>query len=64
VPLDDFGYQVLGLWFYCPKDFKIIWLSNISTYEGYSRHFLRTISLEMPVPSQGHYGFHSFPVVD
>jgi hypothetical protein len=22
-----------------------------------------TISLEMPVPSQGHYGFHSFPVV-
>jgi hypothetical protein len=23
-----------------------------------------TISLEMPVPSQGRYGFHSFPVVD
>jgi hypothetical protein len=23
-----------------------------------------TVSLEMPVPSQGHYGFHSFPVVD
>jgi hypothetical protein len=23
-----------------------------------------TISLELPVPSQGHYGFHSFPVVD
>jgi hypothetical protein len=23
-----------------------------------------TISLEMPVPSQGHYGFHSFPVVE
>ena len=23
-----------------------------------------TISLEMPVPSQSHYGFHSFPVVD
>jgi hypothetical protein len=21
-------------------------------------------SLEMPVPSQGHYDFHSFPVVD
>jgi hypothetical protein len=20
--------------------------------------------IEMPVPSQGHYGFHSFPVVD
>ena len=23
-----------------------------------------TISLEMPVSSQGHYGFHSFSVVD
>jgi hypothetical protein len=23
-----------------------------------------TISLEMPVPNQDHYGFHSFPVVD
>jgi hypothetical protein len=23
-----------------------------------------TISLEMSVPSQDHYGFHSFPVVD
>jgi hypothetical protein len=23
-----------------------------------------TISLEMPVPSQSHYGFHSFLVVD
>jgi hypothetical protein len=23
-----------------------------------------TISLEMHVPSQGHYGFHSFPVID
>jgi hypothetical protein len=23
-----------------------------------------TISLEMPVPSQGYYGFHSFPVVN
>ena len=23
-----------------------------------------TLKSEMPVPSQGHYGFHSFPVVD
>jgi hypothetical protein len=23
-----------------------------------------TMSLEMPQPSQGHNGFHSFPVVD
>jgi hypothetical protein len=27
-----------------------------------SKYFFN--SLEMPVPSQGHYGFHSFPVVD
>ena len=26
--------------------------------------FQPTISLEMPVPSQGHYGFKSFPIVD
>ena len=32
-------------------------LSNFQTKQP-------TISLEMPVPSQGHYGFHSFPVVD
>ena len=28
-------------------------------YSDSTHHFL-----EMPVPSQGHYGFHSFPVVD
>ena len=26
--------------------------------------FRHGLGLEMPVPSQGHYGFHSFPVVD
>ena len=35
------------------------------TEYGYCFHLIQpTISLEMPVPSQGHYGFHSFPVVD
>jgi hypothetical protein len=28
------------------------------------RYVIYVISLEMPVPSQGHYGFHSFLVVD
>jgi hypothetical protein len=28
------------------------------------RNFHYHLSLEMPVPSQCHYGFHSFPVVD
>jgi hypothetical protein len=27
-------------------------------------NLIQPISLEMRVPSQGHYGFHSFPVVD
>jgi hypothetical protein len=31
---------------------------------GLSNLIQPTISLEMPVPSQGHSGFHSFPVVD
>jgi hypothetical protein len=31
---------------------------------GLRSFFLTSIILEMPVPSQGHYGFHSFPVVD
>ena len=27
--------------------------------------FITTIvDIQMPVPSQGHYGFHSYPVVD
>jgi hypothetical protein len=29
-----------------------------------SPKLLSRFSLEMPIPSQGHYGFHSFPVVD
>ena len=36
-----------------------IFHSSLTLHEVYS-----PISLEMPVPSQGHYGFHSFPVVD
>ena len=32
--------------------FRVLWV------------FTLLFSLEMPVPSQGHYGFHSFPVVD
>ena len=39
---------------YCYSDSRNLWAVMIQP----------TISLEMPVPSQGHYGFHSFPVVD
>ena len=39
----------------------VYWLLLIyrSLKSDSTHHFL-----EMPVPSQGHYGFHSFPVVD
>ena len=30
---------------------------------GLRSFFLTSIILEMSVPSQGHYGFHSFPVL-
>jgi hypothetical protein len=38
-------------------------VSQLST--THNDFFVNTpFSLEMPVPSQGNYGFHSFPVVD
>ena len=33
---------------------------DLSHYIGNTVQFNVSISLEMPVPSQGHYGFHSF----
>jgi len=36
-------------------------LPNVSEY--FRREDFLPLVLEMPVPSQGHYGFHSFPVV-
>ena len=42
---------------------KEVWIYSINTLSKMMT-FTDTISLEMPVPSQGHYGFHSFPVVD
>ena len=34
------------------------------TFNNISAISCRSFSLEMPVASQSHYGFHSFPVVD
>jgi hypothetical protein len=66
----DFYFITLAHWqnMYSPQEnsslcvkFQPTSLSKI--YLKY--HLIQpTISLEMPVPSQGHYGFHSFPVVD
>ena len=46
--------------------FSTIQLGLINEHHSdFESYFISvTISLEMPVPSQGHYSFHSFPVVD
>jgi hypothetical protein len=49
------GVRVLGLGLGLPPGYAIGSPSN---------RIRPIVSLEMPVPSQGHYGFHSFPVVD
>ena len=40
----EYSYPVLVLWFYCSKDFLIIWLSNLSALsmpdEGYYRNYV------------------------
>jgi hypothetical protein len=45
-------------------DFKIEVVPLIINFSTELTTVVTTISLEMPVPSQDHYGFHSFPVVD
>ena len=49
---------------YCYSVSRKLWA--VMKGEGFalSNRIQSTIPLEMPVPSQGHYGFHSFPVVD
>jgi hypothetical protein len=43
--------------FFIPILTKNVFVGNVSAY-------FKSNCLEMPVPSQGHYGFHSFSVVD
>jgi hypothetical protein len=49
---------------YCYSDSRNLW--TVMKAGGLAPYNLiqPTISLEMPVPSQGQYGFYSFPVVD
>ena len=48
---------------YCYSDSRNLWA--VMKAGGLAQNMIQpTISLEMPVPSQGHYGFRSFPVVD
>ena len=49
---------------YCYSDSRKLWAVMKGGGLALINLIQPTISLEMPVPSQGHYGFHSFPVVD
>ena len=49
----------------CRFTWGVIWILKNGGRKFWMRSSIQpTISWEMPVPSQGHYGFHSFPVVD
>jgi hypothetical protein len=48
---------------YCYSDSRNFWVVVKAGGLEPSILIQPTISLEMPVPSQGHYSFHSFPVV-
>jgi hypothetical protein len=49
---------------YCYSDSRNLWAVMKAGGLALYNLIQPTISLEIPVPSQGHYGFHSFPVVD
>ena len=49
---------------YCYSDSRKLWAVMKGGGLALYNLIQPTISFEMPVPSQGHYGFHSFPVVD
>ena len=49
---------------YCYSDSRKLWAVMKGGGLALSNLIQPTISLEMPVPSHDHYGFHSFPVVD
>ena len=49
---------------YCYSDSRKLWAVMKGGGLALLNLIKPTISLEMPVPSQGHSGFYSFPVVD
>jgi hypothetical protein len=67
--------STVSLWLFAVFRVQGAWHSPLSSFDclpslGCREHgtlqcqVSTTISLEMPIPIQGHYGFHSFPVVD
>jgi hypothetical protein len=58
--LPNYSEKILG-----DKQSPVFFMAGSSIFKTNRVQLIQpTISLEMPVPSQGHYGFHSFPVVD
>ena len=49
---------------YCYSDGRKLWAVMKGGGLAHSNLIQPTIFLEMPVSSQGHYGFHSFPCID
>jgi hypothetical protein len=47
---------------FCIYRLSDLWAIGLMGHRTIGRTPKYIISLEMPVPSQGHYGFHSFPV--
>ena len=61
---DNYFTYFVPVFKYCYSDSRNLWTVMRSGGLAPLNLIQPTISLEMPVPSQGHYGFHSFPVVD
>jgi hypothetical protein len=55
-------YEILQIYRVVPQE-NDFWMTNLLVERAMVLDEI-TLSLEMPVPSQGHYGLHSFPVVD
>jgi hypothetical protein len=64
-----YNYSILVRWVFLWMYYKYSILVSWVFLWMYSLFFGKkmssfSVTLEMPVPSQGHYGFHTFPVVD
>jgi hypothetical protein len=61
---DNYFTYFVPVFKYCYSDSRSLWTVMRAGGLALKNLIQPTISLEMPVPSQGHNGFHSLPVVD
>jgi len=62
--LDNFSFLLIDAGNKISKQASLRVIEKSTLYGKHPVVIQPTISLQMPVPSQGHYGFHSFPVVN